>query len=481
MAQQTLDAWPDGLAVQLTRRRPTDLPELTFNQPLPLEVTLPTWLASSFNMALSFLMRSAIMLHFMPHPGPTVLAAREETMLADIEKAERAVHIVLTERAVHVVEPGTGRPSAIHAFSYALFEPFCRQLCEGPIHSATEPGSVGFACRKAHLDHFIFTLKQQGGFVYILFAQLPLLLLSSMLACAWLFAFAEACLATALVLLPLVLIIRFLPLPMRPLPLSRAVAIAMLAQTIPTAINAFLEGPLHHGLQSAAFGDGGAALADKQESSLSLWALDGVEPLTIPHTLFFLLHLAIATYLAVHASMEPLVDEARRNALQLLEQLREAAARARVEVPPPGPAERAARAERDAARAAEQQQQQQQQPQQPQPPPQQHQPPQPTPPASQQQPAPQQGPPQQGGHAPSHVARAHAPWLPAGSVVSTPPLVATVQLNTGMYWTYVEEAPPLKEARLHAACAQLSASTQLNAQKQLEFLQDLQLRAHKWQ
>ena len=82
---------------------------------------------------------------------------------------------------------------------------------------------------------------------------------------------------------------------------------------------------------------------------------------------------------------------------------------------------------------------------------------------------------------PSHVARAHAPWLPAGSVVSTPPLVATVQLNTGMYWTYVEEAPPLKEARLHAACAQLSASTQLNAQKQLEFLQDLQLRAHKWQ
>ena len=65
---------------------------------------------------------------------------------------------------------------------------------------------------------------------------------------------------------------------------------------------------------------------------------------------------------------------------------------------------------------------------------------------------------------PSHVARAHAPWLPAGSVVSTPPLVATVQLNTGMYWTYVEEAPPLKEARLHAACAQLSASTQLNAQ-----------------
>ena len=83
-------------------------------------------------------------------------------MLADIEQAERAVHIVLTERAVHVVEPGR-QALGIHAFSYALFEPFCRQLCEGPIHSATEPAlPVGFACRKGHLDHFIFTLKQPG-------------------------------------------------------------------------------------------------------------------------------------------------------------------------------------------------------------------------------------------------------------------------------------------------------------------------------
>ena len=83
-------------------------PELSFNRPLPLELAPPAWCATAFNLAISFMMHSAVLLQLIPPQGSVVLAAHEDSMVADVAAAMKRggeVHVVLTEHRMYLVDP----------------------------------------------------------------------------------------------------------------------------------------------------------------------------------------------------------------------------------------------------------------------------------------------------------------------------------------------------------------------------------------
>ena len=182
IAAQTLSAWPEGLEVRLTRRNARDAPSLWVNEALPFEVALPVWLATSLNLALSFTMRSAVVLHFLNPRGPTLLMTKEAELPRELRAAARnggEIRMALTEHRLHIVDVVSEEPVA--ALHYHMFEVLARHLCEPWRPSNDVPagmeGSSGFSCRKRHVVRLVSALRSPTAhFVAITFR--PTLLMS---------------------------------------------------------------------------------------------------------------------------------------------------------------------------------------------------------------------------------------------------------------------------------------------------------------
>ena len=152
MAAQMLTAWPEDLVVILSRGgdAPLDVstftvsPELRLNQPLPYEVRLPTCVASGFNLLLSFLMRSAVMLEFLPE-RPVVLFAREGQLNDAVRAAAKAhrdqsLFAVLAERTTFVAYALPGVRKAASSVKIATSLPAVgHQILEALAHAVCEP------------------------------------------------------------------------------------------------------------------------------------------------------------------------------------------------------------------------------------------------------------------------------------------------------------------------------------------------------
>jgi hypothetical protein len=338
MAEETVESWPDSLVVSISRPDASSIPELSINQPLPFDVRLPTWLATSLNLALSYMMRSAVQLDFLPE-RPLMLFAVEENIVEAVAAAtkravDQNIFIVLTKRWLYIAYASRHAPAAedpMPALSYSMLERLGQVVCEPFQHShgidgTTLPddgrlhfddrdqgpdrnggagagraprGEGGFSCRKRHLSKLVGVLAGSHG---ALFARVfrPGVMLAMHLAC-WVFAYAEAffgaLLVTPALLLGAYIIAR--PLGLRQIRASVALPVALYAQTLPLLVNGFIDGPLHHWAAAEASAGGGGGAGELK------WSLDGVEAPVLPSPVFFTLHLALALLGMLHVLSPP--------------------------------------------------------------------------------------------------------------------------------------------------------------------------------
>ena len=186
-----------------------------------------------------------------------------------------------------------GAAEATPVMRYYLLEQLAKTVCE--VSPAAPPVSAdrsqawhqpSCVCRKRHLLQLMKHIREtRVEWAVRLF--LPLVFLCLHLG-SWLFAFGEALFAALLLVPPLWLaVVLFAPRRARARwRVATAAAVSMYGQTMPLLINALLLGPVHH------FARDGAAAGDP---SAMRWALDGVEPPSLPSGLYFLLHLALTT------------------------------------------------------------------------------------------------------------------------------------------------------------------------------------------
>ena len=114
---QILAAWPEDLIITLSRGGASAqahaggspfavAPEMRLNQPLPYDAAAGGRVSQSVNLLLSYLMRSAVVLEFLPE-RPVVLFAREHDVAGAVRSAAKRYHeqslfAVLAERSTFV-------------------------------------------------------------------------------------------------------------------------------------------------------------------------------------------------------------------------------------------------------------------------------------------------------------------------------------------------------------------------------------------
>ena len=332
MAAQTLAAWPDGLVATLSRPHAFNMPaRLSVNRPLPILLILPRWTSSAANVVLSFMLRSAVMLHFVSTRGLAIVVTSEADIeanrgarewrppLGDVDRAALAI----TETSVYLISVdddgqwttitdllGDHRPRrqvrTTHLCRISMLVPLAMLVgCDNE-----RDGSV--SCTSQH----VFRLAR--GMASGAHASAPArslfvgCFLASMHVSATVLAFIEALQSAISVGLPLYLI--FLFTRVRLLDLKPAMVLAMYAQTMPLVLNGLFEGPLRpidDWLDSLAAGadrkwrtgdgvaDGWEVNADDDPLSEALrWAYSGLGPgqasPALPPVLFWLLHFVLA-------------------------------------------------------------------------------------------------------------------------------------------------------------------------------------------
>lgn len=184
MAEQTLSAWPEDLVAQLSRPTPNAVPELSVLSgrslaPLPLHLRLPPWVGGASNLALSYLLHSAVLLPFLPQQ-PSVIITSESALgklPKDVDGTD--LHIVLTESRVYLASrdllSADAADELIPSFPYHLVEAMAAVVCERS--EATEPSSApprhvdGYRCSKRHLARLMTALTDNGSAGAILHAR----------------------------------------------------------------------------------------------------------------------------------------------------------------------------------------------------------------------------------------------------------------------------------------------------------------------
>ena len=316
MAAQTLAAWPDGLVATLSRPHAFNMPaRLSVNRPLPILLILPRWTSSAANVVLSFMLRSAVMLHFVSPRGLAIVVTSEADIeanrgarewkppMGDVDRAALAI----TETSVYLISVdddgqwttitdflGDHRPRrqvrTKHLCRISMLVPLATTLvgCD-----SERDGSV--SCTSQH----IFMLAR--GMASGAHASAPArslfvgCFLASLHASATVLAFIEALQSAISVGLPLYLIFLFTHM----LDLKRALVLAMYAQTMPLVLNGLFEGPLRpidDWLESLAAGAEGWEVDADDDDPLTeamRWAHSGLGP-GQASVLFWLLHFVLA-------------------------------------------------------------------------------------------------------------------------------------------------------------------------------------------
>jgi hypothetical protein len=325
MAAQTLAAWPDGLVATLSRPHAFNMPaRLSVNRPLPILLILPRWTSSAANVVLSFMLRSAVMLHFVSPRGLAIVVTSEADIeanrgarewkppMGDVDRAALAI----TETSVYLISvDDDGQWTTITDFlgdhrprRQVRTKHLCRISMLVPLATlvgcdSERDGSV--SCTSQH----IFMLAR--GMASGAHASAPArslfvgCFLASLHVSATVLAFIEALQSAISVGLPLYLIFLFTHM----LDLKRALVLAMYAQTMPLVLNGLFEGPLRpidDWLESLAAGaerkwrtgdgvaDGWEVDADDDPLTEAMrWAHSGLGP-GQASVLFWLLHFVLA-------------------------------------------------------------------------------------------------------------------------------------------------------------------------------------------
>lgn len=177
IAKQSLEAWPDELVATFSRARPNSAPELAFNQPLPLQLKLPEWIASSCNLALSFTLRSAVLLPFVPERPSVVLTEDDEARLRRAGSPPE-VHLAFTRRGLYLVGGAgfhkDGSRSVFPSLPYQVLETAASVACEPSLrgarleayanrHNHHSPAAVEYRCSKRHVTRWVHALTGRAA------------------------------------------------------------------------------------------------------------------------------------------------------------------------------------------------------------------------------------------------------------------------------------------------------------------------------
>ena len=312
------ESWPEDLVVRFTWPGRGARPVLSHEPHTLEEVVLPSCWATCANLALSYLMRSAVTLDFFPD-RPVVLFSRDTDVQETVVRAaqrhsEQSIFAVLSERSTILAYAPTGRGAQADvmtpAFSHQVLETLARTACEpfrrervthGGEDSDSGGVSSGYVCRRKHVARVAraFTDLSGGGGNLLAHVFAPLLLLSVHLL-SFFFAYSEA-LVQALLTVPGIIIGahclagRF---QLRPLSVGKALAVCLYAQTLPLCIDGLIEGPLFH-LILADAGQSDVS-ADGGEATTLRWALEGIEAPKLSPVFFFLLHTLLCAHAILH-------------------------------------------------------------------------------------------------------------------------------------------------------------------------------------